>query len=59
MISRPLAPTTGCMLMSCTETGNTGTRPGGNGGGQVLIGYFLSCLQRNHSFLFSQQAISV
>lgn len=37
MPSGSLAPTTGRMIMSHTETGNTGTRPGVNGGGQVSI----------------------
>lgn len=36
--SGSLVPTTGRILMSCTEIGNTGTRAGVNGGRQILIG---------------------
>lgn len=50
-----LVSTTEGMMMSGTETGNAGTIPGVNGGGQVLLGYFLSCLQHNHIVPFLHQ----
>ena len=56
--SGPLAFTTGRMTMSHTETGNTGTRPGVNGGGQVSIGCFLSCLRQNLIVSFFHNKVS-
>lgn len=58
MPSGSLAPTTGRMMISHTETGNSGTRPGMNGGGQVSIGCFLSCLRQNLIVSFFHSKVS-